>query len=127
VRRSWEDGHVRAGLSDDHVRNGLRDPRDRHQQIPCPRERGGHGLDPRGERLDRALLGVQQRQVLRHHERVVLGEPALQCLDQRRNLVAQGAFGQVGEHLGVTFPGDQRLQHRSRRYPGSDRWPPLTA
>jgi hypothetical protein len=90
MARREEDSHVCAGLSDDHVRNRLRDPRDRDQQIPCLRERGDHGLDPRGERLDRCLLRVQLRQVLRDHERMVLGEPALQRLDQRGNLVTQG-------------------------------------
>ncbi|HET7073727.1 MAG TPA: hypothetical protein VFI55_06560 [Mycobacterium sp.] len=45
-------------------------------------------------------------------------EPALQRLDQRKNLVTQGAFGQIGEHLRATFPHDQCLKHGSRRYAG---------
>jgi hypothetical protein len=64
--------------------------------------------------VDGGLLGVELGQVLRHHERVVLGEPAHQCLDQRWDLAAQGAPGQAGKHLRVAFPGDQHLQHGPR-------------
>ena len=42
-------------------------------------------------------------------------EAALQRLAQRRDLLAQPALGQLGQHLGVGRPGDERVEHRAAR------------
>ena len=47
--------------------------------------------------------------------RVQMVEAALERLLQRRDLGAQPALGQLGEHLGVGRAVDQRVEHRAAR------------
>jgi hypothetical protein len=52
--------------------------------------------------------------VVQQHPRqlgVVVIEAAGQRRHQRSALAAHPPPGQLGEHLGVTLPGDERLQH----------------
>ena len=45
----------------------------------------------------------------------MVAEPAPQGLAQLRQLGAQPATGQLGQHLGVAFPANQGSQHRPPR------------
>jgi len=65
--------------------------------------------------LDRDRVPVDQIQVHPGQETMVLGEPAGQCLGQRRDLRAQPALGQIGQRSGVVLPVDQRFEHQSSR------------
>jgi hypothetical protein len=44
-------------------------------------------------------------------------EPALGRLGQRRKTSPGPTFGQTSEDVGVTFTGDQRLDHGPARHP----------
>jgi len=48
-------------------------------------------------------------------QRVVGLKAALKRLPQRRELRSQLAFGQIGQHLRVAGPGDERVEHRAAR------------
>src|SRR5215469_12671905 len=66
-------------------------------------------LDPPGQRLD---LGGQRIGAVEHHAQqvaVVVAEMPGQRLDQDALLAAHGGAGQVGQHVRVALPGDQRL------------------
>ena len=76
------------------------------------RERGDHLLDLGVELGDVGVDGVDPGQHLGQQKRVVLGEVAGERLFQRADLAAHPGAGQLGEGLGVAFPGDQGGHHR---------------
>ena len=96
------------------------DPGDGVEPVTGPGERdaglagvvGEHGVDAFVEPGDRGFEvgGVLQAQP--DQQGVVVAEPPAQRLAQRGDLAAQPALGQLGEHLGVAFTGDQRGEHR---------------
>jgi len=47
---------------------------------------------------------------------VVAGEAAVERLAQRGDLLAQCAFGPLGQHVGVVDAGDQRVEHQPRGF-----------
>jgi hypothetical protein len=68
-------------------------------------------LDAAGQPVDLDAEGVD---VVQQHPRqlaMVVIEAAGQRRHQRSALAAHPSPGQLGEHLGVTLPGDERLQH----------------
>lgn len=67
---------------------------------------GGPGV----EAGDHVLPAVDLVQVVPDHERVVIGEIAVQRLDEGRDLVAGPADREIGQATGVTLPGDEGLQ-----------------
>ncbi len=107
-----EPGHVRAGLGGDHVGRGRPDARDRADQFPETAKGLDHHLDPFGELVDGRGVLVEQGQVHPGQERVVVGEPTSQRLDQLWCLGAQPTLSQIGQHGGVALPVDQGLEHR---------------
>ena len=119
--RGVEHAHVGAGLGDDDIGDRDGDARDRDQHVPGGTKGHHRVFDPGGEPVDHPGLRVDLDQVLADQERVMLGEPALQRVDQLRDLVPQRALRELGERLGVAFPGDQRVQHRPRRRAGQCR------
>ena len=58
---------------------------------------------------------IQMRQQFAQHETMVRPHAPGQRFFQLRQLGAQAAARQFGQHLGGTLPADQRLQHRPRR------------
>jgi len=71
----------------------------------------GQLIDLRGVVVDEAEHHCQDRGVLFGQERAVQG------FFQPGDLASHAAAGQLGQHLGVTFPGDDRLQHGPARDP----------
>ena len=66
-------------------------------------------------------------QVHPQQQRVVVVEAAHQGLAQLGDLGPHAGQGHVGQHLGVAFAGDQRLQHPPARPRPARRWPPSRA
>jgi hypothetical protein len=75
-----------------------------------------HHLDPRGQLVDRVGVPVDQVQMDLGQERVMLVEPPVQRLGQLGDLVPQPTLGQIREHHGLAFAGDQRVNHRPARH-----------
>ena len=123
MRGGGEAGHVDADLGDDALGGPFADPGDGVEAVT--------GLDERepislvvatGRRLVVELGdgrfevgGVVQAQP--DQQGVVVAEPAAQRFAQLGDLLAQHPLGQLGEHVGVAFTGDQRRQHRPARHP----------
>jgi hypothetical protein len=79
------------------------------------RDCGDRLLDPGGELVDLAAQGVD---LVQQHPRqlcMMVVEAAGEGLHQRGVLDAEPSSGQLGQHLGVALPGDQRLQHGPAR------------
>jgi hypothetical protein len=74
-------------------------------------ERGDLGLDPGLHLGDVGAELIDAGQHPGKQERVVVGEPPDERLLQSGDLDAHPGPGQLGEHLGVALPGDQRGQH----------------
>jgi hypothetical protein len=64
---------------------------------------------------DRPLQLLKVRQGEADEQRVVGTKPPSQRLAELGKLGPQPPLGQLGQHLGVALPGDQRLQHRPTR------------
>ena len=107
-----EPGHVDADLGDDRLGGPLADPGDGVELVTGLAERGlTHLVDLAVELASSRdggleVVGVVQAQP--DQQGVVVPEPAPQRLAQLGDLLAQHALGQLGEHLGVAFAGDQR-------------------
>jgi hypothetical protein len=72
----------------------------------------GQDLDPGGELADLGGEGAGGGQHHRQDGHVLFGEKgAAGGLFQPGDLAAHGAAGQLGQHLGIAFPGDDGLQH----------------
>jgi hypothetical protein len=102
-------------LSDDHVGGYGGDARDRADQVPEPAKGLDHLLDPPGELADRGGVLAGQVQVHPGQEPMMLAEPALKCLGQLGDPGPQPPPGQARQHVRVTLPSDQRLEHRPPR------------
>jgi len=74
-------------------------------------ERGDLGVDPGVKVGDVGAGLVDPGEHLGQQERVVVAEPTGERLLQVGDLAAHPAPGELGEHLGVALPGDQRGQH----------------
>ena len=78
-------------------------------------ERDHHPLDLRVEGSDGVL---QMRDVVHRDlqdDGVVVAEASSQRFAQLGKLLAQRAFGERGERVGIAFAGDQRREHRPAR------------
>src|SRR3954451_23356881 len=114
-----EPGHLDADLGEDALGGPIADSGNGVQPVTGLGERdaglagrgGEQGVDALVQFGDRALqmLDVLQRQP--DQQRVVLAEPAAQRLTQRRGLGAKLPAGQLDQHLGVAFAGDQGGEH----------------
>jgi hypothetical protein len=91
----------------------LLDAGDRAQQLNRRPERADLLFDRVREPLDLLVEEVQVREDRADQQRVQRLEATLQCLLQRRDLLAQLAAGQLGEHLGVGRAGHERVEHRA--------------
>ena len=108
-----EHGHVDADLGDDAPRRcGAATPGIVHSSSTAGRERAELLLDRVGEPVDLLVEEVEVGEDRADHQRVMGVEAALQRLAQRRELRAQPALGEVGEHLGVGRARNERVEHR---------------
>jgi hypothetical protein len=98
-------------LGDDHVGGGDPDPGDLIELFHRSGERGDQLLDPGLDRGDVGAGLVDSGEHGAQQERVVVGEVPDKRLFQHRDLGAHPGSGQLGERLGVAFPGQQRGQH----------------
>ncbi len=110
--------HVRAGLGDDHVGDEDGDARGRHEDVPGGAKGRDRLLDACGELVDQRVMLLDLGQVLAHHERVMLGEPADQCVLQLRDLVSHHALRKVREHDRIALPIGEGTEHQPARYSG---------
>ena len=117
MRRGREAGHVHADLGDDHRGRGGSDPRDLIQAGHRVSERGQlflgsllEGVDVGAERVDAGEHRGQQ-------ERVVVAEPSDERLHKAGVLGPHPASRHLGQHLWVTFSGDQGGHHLPARDP----------
>ncbi|MDQ1025621.1 hypothetical protein QF035_003203 [Streptomyces umbrinus] len=76
------------------------------------------GGDTGVEDSDRLLEPVRLVQVVLDHEGVVVGEVAVQCLDQGGDLGTGLADGKIRKAFTVAFTGDQGCQDRPSGLPG---------
>ena len=100
-----------AGLRDQLLRAGLPDAGDLIELGHLSRERGDRLIDPPGQILD---LGGERVGPVEHHLQqvaVVVTEMPGERLLQDALLAAHGPAGQLGQHVRVALPGDQRVQH----------------
>ena len=93
-----EPGHVDADLGDDALGGPFADPGDRVEPVTGLAERGDHPVDLDVERGDRRFEVVDVVEDDPQHRGVMVPEPAAQRLAQLRDLLAQHALGQLGEH-----------------------------
>ena len=105
--------HVGADLGDDHLGGAPLNAGDGAQQFNGRLERGDALLDRVGEPLDLLVQEVQVGEDRADQQRVQVVEAAFQSLAQRGDLLPQAAFGQLGEDLGVSGAGHQRVEHRA--------------
>jgi hypothetical protein len=77
------------------------------QPVPSQGEQGEHPVDLRVEFGDRGLQLLQVRYGQADQQRVMSTEPAPQGQARLGKRGPQPASGQLREHLGVAFPGDQ--------------------
>jgi hypothetical protein len=115
--------HVGADLGEDAFSGAPAHAGDRGESVTGSGEReaglagvlGDQGLDALVEAGDRRVevIGVLQAEPDEQGvvSRVVGAEATAQRLAQRRDLLAQRAAGQLGQHLGVAFAGDEGLEH----------------
>src|SRR3990172_41582 len=73
---------------------------------------GGGGVGGGGEALDVLVEEVDVGEDRADDERVLVAEAALERLAQRRDLGAQPAARELGEHGWVGGASDERVQHR---------------
>jgi len=111
VRRGREPGHVDADLGDDHAGGDVPDAGDLIQTCRRGDERGDLGIDALVEVGDVGATPINAIEHLGQQERVVVAETAGERLLQVGDLAAHPAARELGEHLGVALPGDQRGQH----------------
>src|SRR5262245_39512954 len=78
-------------------------------------QKGDDHLDLGAQRFAYLFQVVEMGQELSHQKRVVSAESAGQSLAQGRQLLAQGATGQVRQHR-IRGPRDQSAHHRSTRH-----------
>ena len=110
-------GHVDTDLGDDALGRALADTGDRVEPIAGFTERGDHPVDFTVEVGDRRFQVVDVIEDDPQHRGVMLPEPAPEGQTQRRDLLAQHPFGQLGERVRITFPGDEGPQHGPARHP----------
>ena len=99
VRRKG--AQVEADFRDDAFNRALVHPRDRIQGRQRRRERAQLLRDRVTQPLDRLLQIVEMRQQFADQPRVVSPKAPDQGLSQRRQLGAQAAFGQLGQHVRI--------------------------
>ena len=124
MARGGEHAHVEADLGDDVLRGAGLDPAKRAQQVNRWLKRAQLFLDRVREPLDLLIEEVEVREDRADQQRVLGVEATLERLAQRRELRAQPALGQLGQHLGIgraldtarrASPGRRRRGCRSRR------------
>jgi hypothetical protein len=103
--------NVGADHGDDRLGGALADPGDGVQPVTRHRERGDHLLDAVVEAGDGALQVLQVRQRQPHQQGVMLAEASGERLAQLRQLLAELALGQLGQHHRVAFAVHQGGQH----------------
>ena len=91
----------------------LLDAGDRAEQLNRFGERGDLRLDHGGELGDRLVEVVDVGEDAADDQRVLCVEAALERLAQLRQLGAQLALGELGEHVWVGGAGDQGGEHRA--------------
>ncbi len=110
-----EAGHVHADLGDDGLGASLGHPGDRQESGGGLSKRGHEPVDPGAEALDDRRELVDVVEVHAQHQGVVVLEVADHGLAQLGDLGAHPDQGHLGQHLGVSLAGDQRLQHPPAR------------
>ena len=89
-----------------------------HFSPPGGTKGSDHHLDPFAEFVDGHGVLVDQVQVDPDQEGVMIVEAALEGLGQFGDLVAQSAFGHVGEDRGVPLTADECFEHGAPGHPG---------
>ena len=111
--------HVDPYFGDDDLGGAFTDPRDRGQQLDLRAEREAGLVDAGVQPGDHVGEVVDVFQVQGAHQRVLVTEAARARHPQLGDLSAHHPAGQIGQHGGVAFPGDQRRGRRSfLRLPG---------
>src|SRR5215472_3192812 len=117
MARGGKAAHVTAEFRDDRLRGAAGHPRDGVEA----RDRVGLGG---GARRDAAITGrdglveeLDVAQELGEQEAVMGRDAPSERLGERRAFAPQAPLGQLRQLRGGTRAGDQRLQHRARRYP----------
>jgi hypothetical protein len=112
VALGGEAAHVGADLGQHGLGGAPLHARDRAEQFDRARERGELGLDLVGKQLDLLVEEVEVGKDRGHDQRMLGVEAADQRLALRRDLLAQLALRQLGQHVRVGGAGDERVQHR---------------
>jgi hypothetical protein len=110
-----EDRHVDPDLRDDHFGRALADPADSVEARQFVRERGDALVAVAADGRDRLIQVVDVREELTDEKGVMKAAAPHQCLAQDRQLGAEPAAGQVGQHFRIRRAGDQGVQHRRGR------------
>jgi hypothetical protein len=111
-----EDRHVDADLGDDALGAAPLNAGNRAEQLNGLLERGHLFPDRLGQRSDLLVEEVDVRKDRADPDGVQMIKAALQRLAQRRQLGAQPALGEVGQHVGVGRALDQRVEHPTARH-----------
>jgi hypothetical protein len=117
VARGGEAGHVGADLGQDGVRGGEADTGDLIEPGYRVRERGDLLRDPGVQGSDVAADRIDAGKHSGEQERVMVGEVAGERLFQQGDLLAQGAPGQLRQHLRAALASDQRGHHVPAGHP----------
>ena len=112
VPGAGEDAHVRADLGDDHFGGAPLNTRDAAQQLNGRVERGDALLDRVRQPVDLLIEEVQVREDRADQQRVQIVEAALQGFPKRGDLLTQAPLREIGEHLGISRAGHERVEHR---------------
>jgi hypothetical protein len=112
VTGGGEDAHVGAGLGDDHFGGAPLHTGDRAEQLNRRRERADLLLDRLGEQADLLVEEVDVGEDRADHDPVLGVEAALERLPERRQLLAQLALRELGEHGRVGRTSAERVEHR---------------
>ena len=108
-----EDGHVGADLGDDHLGGAPLHAGDRAEQLNRRRRKGAICSSIASE--SRSICSSRKSmwaRICADDQRVLGVEAALERLAQRRQLLAQLPFGELGEHRRVGRARDERVEHR---------------
>jgi hypothetical protein len=102
-----EPGHIDADLGDDALGGAGAHPGDGVEMVPGLSERGYHPFYFAVKDGDHGLELLEVVQGQTYQQAVMGAEAPVEGLFQLRDLGAQPAPGQLGQHLGIAFTGHQ--------------------
>lgn len=111
MRWRGEAGHVEADLGDGDVGRGVTDPGHRRQPADGSLDRSQGFSQGRIDLPERGSECIDQLEMKPQQCAVVIGHPAAQGLDERRQLVARRTLRELGEARGIGLARDQGFEH----------------